>query len=83
MVSRFKSSSFIWPVTIMLGLLVFGYFFGILGMIISTPVIAVGKTIFQFFDKKYGIIDRQTEFIEVSDAKISVKKINKNVKKEK
>jgi len=47
------------PVTIMLGLLVFGYFFGMLGMIISTPAIAVGKTIFQFFDKKYGIIDRE------------------------
>ncbi len=71
------------PVTIMLGLLVFGYFFGILGMIISTPCIAVGKTIFQFFDKKYGIIDRQPELLEVSDTKIRVKKINKNAKKEK
>lgn len=71
------------PVTIMLGLLVFGYFFGMLGMIISTPAIAVGKTIFQFFDKKYGIIDRQPELIEVTDTKISVKKINKNEKKEK
>jgi len=71
------------PVTIMLGLLVFGYFFGMLGMIISTPAIAVGKTIFQFFDKKYGIIDREPELIEVTDTKISVKKINKNEKKEK
>jgi len=71
------------PVTIMLGLLVFGYFFGILGMLLSTPIIAVGKTIFQFFDRKYGIIDREPELLEVSDTKISIKKVNKNEKKEK
>ena len=41
------------PVTIMLGLLVFGYFFGILGMVISTPLIAVVKTVFMYFDNKY------------------------------
>ena len=41
------------PVTIMLGLLVFGYFFGVLGMVISTPLIAVFKTTFMYFDNKY------------------------------
>ena len=41
------------PVTIMLGLIVFGYFFGVLGMVISTPVIAVFKTVFMYFDNKY------------------------------
>jgi len=41
------------PVTIMLGLIVFGYFYNILGMIISTPLIAVAKTIFLYFDNKY------------------------------
>ena len=41
------------PVTIMLGLIVFGYFYNILGMIISTPLIAVCKTIFLYFDNKY------------------------------
>ena len=46
------------PVTIMLGLLVFGYFFGIVGMLISTPVIAALKTVFKFYDDKYGIIDK-------------------------
>ena len=46
------------PVTIMLGLLVFGYFFGIVGMLISTPVIAAVKTIFKFYDDKYGIIEK-------------------------
>ena len=51
------------PVTIMLGLLVFGYFFGIVGMLISTPVIAALKTIFKFYDNKYGIFDRK-EIIE-------------------
>ena len=46
------------PVTIMLGLLIFGYFFGIVGMLISTPVIATFKTIFKFYDEKYGLIEK-------------------------
>ncbi len=45
------------PVTIIIGLLVFGYFFGIIGMAISTPIIAVCKSIFMFFDEKYGILN--------------------------
>ena len=45
------------PVTIILGLLIFGYFFGIIGMLISTPLISVVKTIFVFYDNKYGIMD--------------------------
>ncbi len=45
------------PVTIIIGLLIFGYFFGILGMAISTPIIAVFKSIFMFFDEKYGILN--------------------------
>ncbi len=51
------------PVTIMLGLLIFGYFFGIVGMLLSTPIIAALKTVFKFFDKKYGIIEKE-EIIE-------------------
>lgn len=43
------------PVTIMLGLLVFGYFFGIVGMVLATPAIATIKVIFNFFDEKYNI----------------------------
>lgn len=43
------------PVTIMIGLLVFGYFFGIIGMVIATPAIAAMKVIFNFFDEKYNI----------------------------
>ena len=43
------------PVAIIIGLLIFGHFFGILGMILSTPIIGVSKVIFNFFDNKYHI----------------------------
>ena len=45
------------PVTIITGLLVFGHFFGIIGMAISTPIIAAVKAIFMFFNEKYEIIN--------------------------
>lgn len=44
------------PVTIILGLLVFGYLWGILGMLISTPLIAAIKAVVLYFDKKYDIL---------------------------
>ncbi len=44
------------PVTIMLALLIFGYFFGVIGMILATPIMATLKVIFVFFDEKYNII---------------------------
>ena len=43
------------PVTIMLGLLIFNYFFGMIGMIVATPVIASLKIIFEFIDEKTGL----------------------------
>lgn len=43
------------PVTIMVGLLVFGYFFGMLGMILATPIMACTKVIFNYYDSKYKI----------------------------
>ncbi len=46
------------PVTIMVGLLVFGYFFGILGMIIATPTIACCKVIFSYVNNRYGLKDK-------------------------
>lgn len=49
------------PVTIMIGLLIFGHFFGIIGMILATPVISIIKTIFQFFNEKYSIVERITD----------------------
>lgn len=45
------------PVTIILGLLVFGYFFGILGMILSTPIIGAIKELINFFDEKYDFLN--------------------------
>ena len=44
------------PVTIMLGLLIFSHFWGILGMIVSTPIIAALKSILVYFDNKYNIL---------------------------
>ncbi len=44
------------PVTIILGLLIFGHFFSILGMVLATPIIACLKTILVFFNEKYNII---------------------------
>lgn len=41
------------PVTIIMGLLIFGHYWGIIGMVISTPLIAVIKQIYLFFDEKY------------------------------
>ncbi len=44
------------PVTIILGLLVFGHFWGMIGMLLATPIIAVLKSIILFLDDKYDII---------------------------
>lgn len=44
------------PIVIMLGLLIFGHFFGIIGMILATPIVAVLKSIFEYFDEKYDIL---------------------------
>lgn len=45
------------PITIVIGLLIFEYYFGIIGMIIATPVIGAIKILFNFFNDKYGLID--------------------------
>ena len=49
------------PVTIIVGLLVFGYFFGIVVIIISTPLISIMKIIFKYFNEKYDIIDLEED----------------------
>lgn len=49
------------PVTVIIGLLVFGHFFGILGMAISTPVIGACKALFLFFDEKYNILNYEKQ----------------------
>ena len=43
------------PVTIMIGLLVFGHYFGIIGMVLATPCIALLKVIFKFIVHKYNL----------------------------
>ena len=45
------------PVTIIIGLLIFGHFFGIIGMLLSTPIIGVLKVIIKYFDDKYDIFN--------------------------
>lgn len=45
------------PVTIMLGLLIFQHFFGILGMVIATPVIACLKVLTEFINEKLEIFN--------------------------
>ncbi len=46
------------PVTIMIGLLIFQHFFGIIGMIIATPVIACLKVILTFINEKMNILGK-------------------------
>ena len=41
------------PITIIVSLLLFEHLFGIIGMIIATPVVALLKIIYVFFDEKY------------------------------
>ena len=48
------------PVTIILGLLIFQHFFGIIGMVIATPVIACFKIFFTFFNEKYEFVEKIT-----------------------
>ncbi len=44
------------PVTVIVALLVFGHFWGVLGMILSTPIVAVAKALFVFFNNKFDIL---------------------------
>ena len=50
------------PVTIMIGLLIFGHFFGIVGMVLATPTIALVKVIYRFFAKKYNFLNYNENF---------------------
>lgn len=46
------------PVTIIIGLLLFGHFFGIVGMILATPTLALCKVIYHFVINKYNIFGK-------------------------
>ncbi len=54
------------PVTIIVGLLIFEHFFGIIGMILATPCIALGKVVWKFFKEKYNLF-RDEESIQIPD----------------
>ena len=41
------------PVTIIIGLLIFGHFFGIVGMILATPILSLFKVLYRFLANKY------------------------------
>lgn len=45
------------PVTIMVGLLIFQHFFGIIGMVVATPVIACLKVVCVFINEKLHLVD--------------------------
>ena len=45
------------PITIIISLLIFEYLFGIIGMVIATPVVAILKIIYQFLDEKFDFLD--------------------------
>lgn len=49
------------PVTIIVGLLIFEHFFGILGMILATPCIALAKVVWKFFCEKYNLFQDKDE----------------------
>ncbi len=51
------------PITIIISLLVFEYLFGIIGMVIATPVVALLKIIYVFLDEKFDFFG----FIENKD----------------
>lgn len=46
------------PVTIIIGLLIFNNFFGIIGMILATPCIALLKVIWEFIKNKYELFQK-------------------------
>ena len=60
------------PVTIIIGLLLFGHFFGIIGMLFATPIISCCKIIANFFIEKYELFKEDEEEIEkVEEVEVS------------
>ena len=45
------------PIAIIVSLLVFEHLFGIVGMIIATPAVAIIKIIYVFLDEKYNFFE--------------------------
>lgn len=55
------------PVTIMASLVVFGYFFGMWGMILATPLVAFFKIIINYLIIKFDLFDYDSEPTELID----------------
>ena len=51
------------PVTIIVGLLLFEHFFGIVGMILCTPCMSLVKVVWRFFKEKYNLFQNKDEII--------------------
>ena len=68
------------PVTIMLGLLIFQHFFGIIGMVIATPVIACIKVFAVFFNERFHFLDRFNGE-EVKEMQEEVEPVKKRTRK--
>ena len=49
------------PVVIICGLLIFGHFFGIVGMILASPIMSVIKVIFEFIIEKFELFQRNSD----------------------
>ena len=51
------------PVTIIVGLLIFEHFFGIVGMILCTPCMSLVKVVWRFFKEKYNLFQDKDEIL--------------------
>ncbi len=58
------------PVTIIISLLLFGHFFGIMGMILSMPIVATIKLIYGYYDEKYDFFNRKENEKEIEKEKL-------------
>lgn len=54
------------PITIIIMILIFGYFFGIIGMILATPISALIKIIYSFYNEKYDFFNNKSNKKEKS-----------------
>jgi len=52
------------PVTIILGLIIFGHFFGIFGMMVATPSVSLLKVLWLFIIEKYDIFSQKKKEFE-------------------
>ena len=40
------------PISIIISLIIFGYLFGVIGMLISTPILSVIKSLYLYYKKR-------------------------------